>query len=247
VSNLSRFFGRHGQDDATTRPTKRVSQSGSQPGESGVLVEPVQAWCDTIRADTAKLEAQGALSLPYKAAVTYARAAGALYVGKVCDSQGAWRENPNPAMRISEETRQAIRQALVEVVERGETYGALHAKLFPFIGTPKAVSPLLDDTGRPLVIALTELGIAENMGALANLMGLDAEFVEVMDGDGSGPNCEGCQSLSGQICTIGYALMHPLGHPCCRRAFAPVIDFDGRPDDPPKGSRFENLWVGHQY
>lgn len=72
---------------------------------------------------------------------------------------------------------------------------------------------------RANMIARTEIGKADNLGAVERYGRGGVDRVEVLDGDGD----EVCAAAHGQIWTLDEARANPLEHPNCVRSFVPVI------------------------
>ncbi len=89
----------------------------------------MKVWVSRILTDAKAAAMHGQSSLPYKPEISYAKAAGGIYIGRVSLDNGVWDNSPNQAMRISEETRITIREALVKSLTKGETSGGLRGRI----------------------------------------------------------------------------------------------------------------------
>ncbi len=113
--------------------------------------------------------------------------------------------------KIDDTTRQAVRDLTGRATQEGWTV--------------KELSEAVKDAGafsksRAMLIARTESGFAYNYGAIAayDQSGVVGQ-VHVLDGDYD----EECAAANGQTWDLAYAQSHPLQHPNCTRAFAPIV------------------------
>jgi hypothetical protein len=111
---------------------------------------------------------------------------------------------------ITEETRSQI----ATIMAHGRESGWSVAQYAGAIRESGAFS-----ASRAETIARTELGRADNLGAMERYERGGVERVEVLDGDFDAE----CASAHGQIWTLDEARANPLEHPRCVRSFAPVI------------------------
>src|SRR5262245_21152958 len=138
-------------------------------------------------------EIGSAFDLPNEAARAYLSLAGANVQG------------------ITDTTRAALQDALVAGQTAGEGVDQLAARIrdLPAFGQARA-----------RMVARTELGYATQYAAVDSYRasGL-VTHVDVLDGDQDGP----CAAANGARWTLEHARAHPLEHPNCVRAFAPVV------------------------
>jgi HK97 family phage portal protein len=111
---------------------------------------------------------------------------------------------------ITEETRSQI----ATIMAHGREAGWSVAQYADAIRQSGAFS-----ASRAETIARTELGRADNLGAMERYERGGVERVEVLDGDFDTE----CATAHGQIWTLAEARANPLEHPRCVRSFAPVI------------------------
>lgn len=114
---------------------------------------------------------------------------------------------------ITETTRDAIRQALIDGTEAGEGIPEL----------AKRIRALTDFEGwRARLIARTELATSANDAAIANYEASGVVLgIRVLDSDADPI----CAAVNGRVLKLSEARSIPLlGHPNCVRAMAPVID-----------------------
>lgn len=122
---------------------------------------------------------------------------------------------------ITDATRTALQKALNTAAERGYSIFQLvnGVEEDGFLG----IRALIEETyrNRAEAIARTEMGWASNQGATALYQSEGIEKVEVLDGeDWDDP----CRQANGETWTVVEALVRPLEHPNCQRAFAPVVE-----------------------
>lgn len=67
----------------------------------------------------------------------------------------------------------------------------------------------------------TQTAVLLNAGSLNAALELGSPGVRVSDG-GPGDVDEPCERANGQVWSLPYAIAHPIEHPNCRRAFAPL-------------------------
>lgn len=113
---------------------------------------------------------------------------------------------------ITETTREALRG----IVSRAASEGLPIPDVADLIRAAGAFGEARAET-----IALTETAVAYNAGAIRSYeeSGLVDE-VEVLDGRDFD---EDCKRLHGQTKTLAWARANLIGHPRCRRAFAPIV------------------------
>jgi len=111
---------------------------------------------------------------------------------------------------ITEETRSQI----ATIMAHGREAGWSVAQYADAIRQSGAFS-----ASRAETIARTEVGRADNLGAMERYERGGVERVEVLDGDFDTE----CATAHGQIWTLAEARANPLEHPRCVRSFAPVI------------------------
>src|SRR5262245_16725956 len=165
------------------------------PEEQG-LTAILETWYARVLRSVQALaedEIGAAFDLPNEAARAYLQLAGANVQG------------------ITDTTRAALAEALVAGQTAGEGVEQLAARIrdLPAFGQARA-----------RMIARTELGYATQYAAVDSYRasGL-VTHVEVLDGDHDGA----CAAANGSRWTLEHARAHPLEHPNCVRAFAPVI------------------------
>lgn len=99
---------------------------------------------------------------------------------------------------------------------------------------------------RGLTIARTETGTAYNRASIVAYRNGGLTHVTVMDGDGDGP----CATANGSRWTLDYADAHPLEHPNCVRAFAPIVEdiiTDATDSDADQAIPFDSDESGHEW
>jgi len=112
---------------------------------------------------------------------------------------------------ITETTRRAVADALVEGQQAGEGIPELARRL--------RALPAFGDA-RARLVARTELGLASNVSALASYRASGVVVgVRVLDGDSDAA----CAAMDGRAFTLDQAPA-ALEHPACVRAFAPLVD-----------------------
>ncbi len=150
-------------------------------------------------------------NLPDSQAIAYARARAAEMVGLSRLPDGRLVANPDARWRITDETRDRLREMVYRVGEEpGLSYRNLRARIEELPGFDS-----LFGEARAETIARTELALAANAGTLAHFERSGADLVRVLDN----PNCPTCAPFAGTVQTLAWAREHPLGHPNCIRAF----------------------------
>lgn len=124
----------------------------------------------------------------------------------------------------------SIARAVGVFIERNSNADELEA------GLDRLLRSWGESGGRAHIIALTESGNAYNLAAIAGYeeTGL-VERVRVFDG----PDCgwlehDDPDRASGSTRTLAEARKHPLAHPHCQRAFAPVVLTDEPDEEAPE-------------
>lgn len=128
---------------------------------------------------------------------------------------------------INDTTMQEIRDAL----KYGSANGWSVDQLVRGDENQPGLRDIVDETykGRARTIARTELGEAQNSATVSRYKEAGVKLVEILDGGpGDDFGCD-CPEINGQIWTVNYFAAHPLEHPNCTRAAAPVFD-DVTPD-----------------
>lgn len=146
-------------------------------------------------------------------AQAYARARGAEMVGMHLTPEGKWIPNPVAKWAISETTRQALRDLLVDMLTSGESRRDLKAKI-----EARPEFPGLFGEYRADMLARTELAMAANAGTTDAYHQAGIEHVYVHDN----PTCPICKEYADTIQTLDWSRLNPVGHPHCIRAFSPV-------------------------
>lgn len=122
---------------------------------------------------------------------------------------------------ITATTRNALASALQEAAELGIGIDDIVNGTPDFRGIRGIVSETYQNRAR--VIARTELGMAQNAAATSRYERFGVRRVLVFD-NGLTDDDQPCKDADGSIWTLAKAKAHPLEHPNCTRAFAPLID-----------------------
>jgi hypothetical protein len=160
-------------------------------------------------------EVEVEFGLTEEAATEYARARGAELVGKRVLPDGSVVDNPNPKWAISQTVRDHVRTVVSDAFDKGWTERQLS----------DAITGPSFWINRSDLIARTETAFALNSGALDTYEGAGLEEVDVIDGTGCLPDGhnEAVAGVDGERWTTEKAREHRIGHPNCRRDFAPVV------------------------
>lgn len=119
----------------------------------------------------------------------------------------------NRVTMIDDTTRQEIRDAVDRATSQGQTIDELAKNL----RQSHAFSPT-----RARMISRTETANAYSKGAvMAYKKSGVVSKVHVLDGTDFD---DACRAANGQTWELDYAFAHPIEHPNCTRAFAPVVD-----------------------
>lgn len=110
---------------------------------------------------------------------------------------------------VDQTTVQNVRAAVRSGVEEGLTLAELQDEILESESFSAA---------RALLIARTELALAQNDGALSTFSELGVEKVHVFDGDSDAE----CQEANGQVWDLDYAMENLIEHPNCERSFSPA-------------------------
>ena len=112
---------------------------------------------------------------------------------------------------ITDTTREAVREALIEGQMAGEGIPQLSARLRELPAFNRA---------RAITVSRTELGHSQNTAALASYRASGVVVgVRVHDGDYDAL----CAAMNGRVFALGHEPA-TLQHPRCLRAFAPIVD-----------------------
>lgn len=130
--------------------------------------------------------------------------------------------------RITEETRRAVRETLVEGSRRGYSPYQIAE------GVPKqgfrGLRAVVTETyrNRAQTIARTEMALASQAAAHDRYRVAGVTHVDVLDGPGCGwTRHDDPDKAHGTRRPIGEALAHPIAHPNCRRVSVPVLEGRG--------------------
>lgn len=115
--------------------------------------------------------------------------------------------------RISDETKDEIRRLVGQQAREGWSLDRL-AKEITKLGEVQSIT-------RARTIARTETATAYNLGSI---VGYDESGVVIGVDVLDGTNDAICTAANGQRWSLKQARANPIGHPNCRRTFAPVID-----------------------
>lgn len=149
-------------------------------------------------------------------ALEYAQARSAELVGMKRGAGGTLHDNPNAKWSVAQTVRDEIRAKVATAIKDGWSDQRLRDEI-----EGDAIW-----TARAEMIARTETAIAVNRGALKTYDNADVDHVIVLDG----PGCledgheDGEAGVNGEEWTLERAEEYPVGHPHCRRDFAPVIN-----------------------
>jgi len=169
---------------------------------------------ETLAADAGGIEIQ--FGLTDEAATEYAEKRGAELLGMRVLEDGSIVPNPNARWNVSDTVRDQVKNTLTRGLEEGWTLEQVRDAV--------EGGPIWES--RADVIARTEVGFALNRGTVDTYRGAGIEKVSVLDG----PGClkEGHDDMkagvNGQRWSVEDAEEYPLGHPNCRRDFAPVME-----------------------
>lgn len=202
--------------EKTGKLAKSFLEEGDVPPPSVDTWNKLIAWLEEAYQigvdDTAKLLGHGVdASMAYE----YAKARAGALIGRSWDqSAGEWIANPDQAWSIEGTLRDRANSIVSEAVADGWTEGQLQEALSQSfeIGNP---------SGRPQMIARTELGFAYNQGAGMNYGALGVNYVLISDGGGGG-SCDACNDADGKVWTLEKFLENPLEHPNCSRVGLPA-------------------------
>jgi len=122
---------------------------------------------------------------------------------------------------ISDTTREAVRELLQYGSEQGWSIDQIVRGDDEHPGLRAIVEETYKDRAR--TIARTELGDAQNQATVSRYDEAGVKQVLVLDNGQDDPD-EECAALNGTIQTLEWAEAHPLQHPNCTRAFAPIVE-----------------------
>ena len=151
-----------------------------------------------------------------EAATAYAEERAAELVGMRRLEDGTLVKNPNAEWAVSKTVRQRIHDVVAKATEEGWTGKQLAAEL---------ESGAIWDT-RADMIARTEVAIAVNQGAAETYRAAGVETGTVLDGPGclEDGHDDGQRGVNGETWTLDKFNEYPVGHPHCRRDFAPNVE-----------------------
>lgn len=117
------------------------------------------------------------------------------------------------------------RNALVRALQQAAELGIGVDDIVNGNGTFTGIRGIVEESykNRARTIARTELGKAQNAAATSRYKRFGVSRVLVFD-NGLTDDDQPCIDANGAIWTLQYAERHPLEHPNCTRAFAPLFD-----------------------
>jgi hypothetical protein len=147
--------------------------------------------------------------------IEYARKRSAELIGKRVTADGTVIDNPSAKWAVSDSTRDQLRAKITRALEDGWTAEELRDAI--------EGGEIWD--WRADMIARTEVAVSVNEGALDSYGDAAVEEVDVLDGPGclADGHDDAQRGVSGQRWKREKARQFPVGHPNCRRDFAPVI------------------------
>ncbi len=145
----------------------------------------------------------------------YAEQRAAELVGMKRHADGSLHDNPNARWSVAQTVRDEVRTKVSTAIKEGWSDKRLADEL---------EGPSMWEA-RAEMVARTETAIAVNRGALATYDGANVESVTVLDGPGclEDGHDDSEAGVNGEIWSLERAAEFPVGHPHCRRDFAPVI------------------------
>ena len=156
-----------------------------------------------------------AFALTDEAATAYAQDRGAELVGMRRQDDGTIIENPNARFTVSSTVREDLKTTIETALEEGWTERRLEREI-----EGAGFSAVRADR-----IARTETAMAFNAATADTYKEAGVKEVDVLDGPGcleDGHN-DAVSGVNGQRWSLAKSIQFPLGHPNCRRDFAPVI------------------------
>jgi HK97 family phage portal protein len=147
-------------------------------------------------------------------------------------AQDIIRQGGQRIVQISEQTRQAIVEALADGRAAGEGGDDLARRISDYIDGSSLYPGIAEREGpeaaaryRAETIARTETKTAQNISAVKSYEATGiVEAIQVFDGDDCGwTSHDDPDKAHGKIVSFAEALEWPLAHPRCQRTFAPVV------------------------
>ena len=156
-----------------------------------------------------------AFGLLDEAATAYAEERAAELVGMRRLKDGSLVKNQNAEWSITKKVRERIHETVTTAVKEGWTGKQLADEL---------ESGAIWDA-RADAIARTEVAIAVNQGAAETYRAAGVETGTVLDGPGclEDGHDDSQRGVNGETWTLDKFNQHPVGHPNCRRDFAPDV------------------------
>jgi hypothetical protein len=167
---------------------------------------------EVLAGDQAGIEVDFALTS--EQATVYAEERSAELVGKFVNADGTVREAKRAAFRIQDSIRDDLNRITTRAVAEGWSIDRLE----------RAITGPSFWASRAQTISRTEIANAINAGSLEVYKEAGVNKVDVLDG----PGClvdghqDGATGVNGEQWTLAKSRKFPLGHPNCRRDFAPV-------------------------
>lgn len=223
---LARLVGRYytppaaaGQQQRaeSTPPDDEIDQAMDWPGfrvQIGPSLANAYYEGSSLAEDVAGIEQ--AFGLTDEQATAYAEARAAELVGMRRLEDGSLVPNPDAKWAVSNTVREQIKAKVATAVQEGWS-------------TERLLEEIEDGpiwTSRAEMIARTETAIAVNRGATDTYRGAGVERVTVLDGPGclEDGHDDDQRGVSGETWTLEQAQEFPVGHPHCRRDFAPLVE-----------------------
>lgn len=159
-------------------------------------------------------DGESAFGLTDDAATAYAQDRGAELVGMRRQDDGSIVENQNPRFSVSRSVRDDLQTTIETALEEGWTERRLE----------REIEGAGFSAARADRIARTETAMAFNAATTDSYDEAGVKEVDVLDGPGcleDGHN-DAVAGVNGQRWTLRKSRQFPIGHPNCRRDFAPV-------------------------
>lgn len=218
-------LGKAGPDDA--RRASEVAAIAVQGVDWTLLVDPTEAQLAAVTRDGAMrallalgVTDKGITDQVFQTAADWARERAAELVGMRYNAAGDLVENPDAEMAITDTARDAIRGAVADAIEQGQSAADLRS----------AVEDLGDFSAeRAGMIARTEIIRANNQGHLAAFKASDAVKMKEWSTAEDGDVCDECEGNEDQG-PIGLDADFDSGddaapaHPNCRCTIVAVVD-----------------------
>lgn len=154
--------------------------------------------------------------LKHRAAIEYARNRASELVGMRREPDGRLVPNPSAKWAITPTTRDDLKRLVVNLME---TEGVSWRDLKSAIQKAPEFDSLFGEY-RAEMVSRTEVALAVNTGEVGAYRAGGIQRVKVLDN----AECPICGPFANTTQTVEWAAENSLGHPHCRRSWAPLVE-----------------------